>query len=213
MIERAAICESEDAVVFVIDDDRSVRDSLKDLLESVGLRVQAFASPQEFLHSERWDAPACLVLDVRMPGMGGLEFQREMAMRNMRLPIVFITAHGDIPMSVQAMKAGAIDFLTKPFREQSLLDAIQRGIEANRVQRSEETSLAELHQRFTELTTGEREVMALVVSGLLNKQIASQLGVSEITVKVRRANVMHKMKAQSLPDLVRLADRLKALKA
>ena len=194
--------------MFVVDDDASVRRGLEDLLESVGLGVQSFATAQEFLGSSRPEVPCCLVLDVRMPGMSGIDFQREIKRRNIRLPIVFITAHGDVAMCAEAMKAGAIEFLTKPFREQALLDAIQRGIEKDRAQRSEEANLAELKQRYSELTPGERGVMALVVRGLLNKQIAAELGVAEVTVKVRRSHVMQKMQAQTLADLVRLSDRL-----
>jgi FixJ family two-component response regulator len=208
MNEKGAAAQAEQPVVFVIDDDRSVRVALEDLFASVGLKVFSFGSVEHFLDSQRPDVPACLVLDVRMPGMSGLDFQREMVDSRIQIPIVFITAHGDIPMSVGAMKAGAIEFLTKPFRDQELLDAIRLGIEKDRVRRQDGAIVADLKQRFSDLTNGEREVLALVISGRLNKQIAAELGVSEITVKVRRGNIMRKMHAQSLPELVRMADRL-----
>jgi FixJ family two-component response regulator len=201
---------SEQSVVFVIDDDPSMRESLESLLRSVGHAAQAFGSTQEFLLSERPDVPGCLVLDVRLPGRSGLEFQRELTRSGIELPIVFITGHGDVPMSVTAMKAGAIEFLTKPFRDQDFLDAVHRGIDLDRGRRAESAILAELRQRFDSLTPREREVMALVAAGRLNKQIAAELDLSEITVKVHRAQVMRKMRANSLPDLVRIADRLAA---
>ena len=198
----------EQPVVFVIDDDRSVRDALAGLLRSVGLAVQSFGSTQEFLQSERPDVPGCLVLDVRLPGRSGLDFQRELAESSIHLPIVFITGHGDIPMSVRAIKAGALEFLPKPFHDQELLDAIQLGIEQDRARRRDAAAIAGLHERFDSLTRREREIMALVVTGRMNKQIAADLEVSEITVKVHRGHVMRKMGARSLADLVRMADRL-----
>lgn len=199
---------SENTIVFVIDDDPSMRASLESLLRSVGHAAQAFESTQEFLLGERPDAPGCLVLDVRLPGRSGLEFQRELARSGIELPIVFITGHGDIPMSVTAMKAGAIEFLTKPFRDQDFLDAVHRGLDLDRTRRAESAVLAELSERFGTLTPREREIMVLVAAGRLNKQIAAELRLSEITVKVHRAQVMRKMQAKSLPDLVRFADRL-----
>ena len=198
----------ERAIVFVIDDDRSVRDALKSLLRSVGVEVQAFGSAQEFLRTERPDAPACLVLDVRLPGPSGLDFQRDLAESNIPLPIIFITGHGDIPMSVKAMKAGAVEFLTKPFRDQELLDAIHQGIEQDRVRHQETAIAAELQERYRTLTPRERDVMARVVTGRLNKQIAADLDLSEVTVKVHRGQVMRKMLAKSLAELVRMADTL-----
>jgi FixJ family two-component response regulator len=195
-------------VVFLIDDDPSVRDALDGLLRSVGLQVQSFGSAQAFLRAERPDAPACLVLDVRLPGPSGLDFQRDLAESNNPLPIIFITGHGDIPMSVKAMKAGAIEFLTKPFRDQELLDAIQQGIERDRTRRQEAAIIAGLQERYRTLTPRERDVMACVVTGRLNKQIAADLDLSEVTVKVHRGQVMRKMLAKSLADLVRMADRL-----
>jgi FixJ family two-component response regulator len=194
--------------VFVIDDDHAVRRAIKNVLESVGLRAEAFASPREFLKSERADAPGCLVLDVRLPGASGLDFQNELAAAKVEIPIIFITGHGDIPMSVQAMKAGAVDFLPKPFRDQDLLDAVQKAMERDRLRRQLQTVLLETRKRFDTLTPREREVMELVNAGLLNKQIASQLGMSETTAKIHRGQVMRKMQVQSVPDLVRMAERL-----
>jgi len=198
----------EHSVVYVIDDDPSIRDTLEDLFRSVGLEVRVFASTQEFLAGRRPDAPACLVLDVRLPGQSGLDFQRGLAASGIDLPVVFITGHGDVPMAVQAMKAGAIEFLTKPFRDQDLLDAIQAGIERDRAQRRDAPLVAELRTRLDSLTERERQIMALVVSGQLNKQIAAELAVSQMTVKVHRGQIMRKMRASSLPELVRMADRL-----
>lgn len=197
-------------IVYVVDDDPSVRAALEDLLASMGLQVRAFASTQAFLDHDLEDAPACLVLDVRMPGQSGLEFQRSMGSLGLQLPVVFITGHGDIAMGVNAIKDGAIEFLTKPFRDQELLDAIHRGIGLDRQRRREGNVLGALQQRWESLNAGEREVVDGVVRGRLNKQIAGDLGVSEITVKVRRAQVMRKMGARTLVDLVRMYDRLQA---
>ena len=199
---------NEDAVVIVIDDDPSVRAAIDDLLASVGLNGRLFASPQAFLQSDWVDSPGCLVLDIRMRGISGLDFQRELAELEIHLPIIFITAHGDIPMAVRAMKDGASDFLTKPFRDQDLLDAIHQAIRKDRVRRREVAVIDELHERYASLSLGERKVLAFVVAGVLNKQIAGTLGVSEVTVKVRRANIMKKLRAASLAELVQIAAKL-----
>jgi FixJ family two-component response regulator len=196
------------AVVFVIDDDPSMRGALEDLVGSVGLQVRAFASPQDFLQSQRPDAPGCLVLDVRLPGMSGLAFHKELARLGVALPVIFITGHGDIPMSVRAMKAGAVEFLTKPFHDQELLDAIHAAIERDRERCREAVLVAGLQERYATLTERERQIMTLVVVGRANKQIAAELNLSEMTVKVHRGQVMRKMHAGSLPGLVRMADRL-----
>jgi len=198
----------EQPVVFVVDDDASVREALEDLLRSVGLGVKSFASAQEFLASKRPDVPGCIVLDVRLPGASGLEFQRELMKSSIQLPIIFISGHGDIPMSVRAIKSGAIEFLTKPLREQELLDAVQAGIERDRARRQEARLVAELRERFNSLTPREQQVLALVITGRPNKQIAGQLELSEMTVKVHRSQIMRKMRAKSLVDLVRMADAL-----
>jgi FixJ family two-component response regulator len=198
----------ERAVVFVIDDDPSMRLALEDFVSTVGLEVRAFAAPQEFLQSKPPDAPGCLVLDVRLPGMSGLTFHKELANEGLALPVIFITGHGDIPMSVRAMKAGALEFLTKPFHDQDLLDAIHAAIEWDRKRRREAVRLADLRERFATLTERERQIMTRVVVGRPNKQIAAEFGLSEMTVKVHRGQVMRKMHARSLPELVRMADWL-----
>jgi FixJ family two-component response regulator len=199
---------SDPPIVFVVDDDPSVRRAIKRLVESVGLQVELFGSAQEFLQAKRLDAPACLVLDIRLPGISGLEFQRELAEANIKIPIVFITGHGDIPMTVRAMKAGAVEFLPKPFRDQDLLDAIHVGLERDRERRQQDTEAARLRNNLESLTPREREVLPLVVSGWLNKQVAAEIGTSEAAVKVHRSQLMRKMGADSLADLVRIAERI-----
>jgi RNA polymerase sigma factor (sigma-70 family) len=195
-------------IVFVVDDDASVRRAIKRLVGSIGLQVEVFGSAHEFLSSKRPEAPSCLVLDIRLPGISGLDFQRRLADANIRIPIIFITAHGDIPMTVRAMKAGAVEFLTKPFRDQDLLDAIHVALERDRTKRQEESETTILRKRLESLTPREREVLPLVVSGLLNKQIAGEIGTSENTVKVHRSQLMRKMGAGSLAELVRLAEKI-----
>src|SRR5580700_8619832 len=195
--------------VFIVDDDRSMRQAIQDLVESVGLRAEAFATGQDFLRKQRTSDPSCLVLDVRLPQMSGLDFQRMLADAGIQIPIIFITAHGDIPMSVRALKSGAVEFLTKPFRDQDLLDAIQQALQRDRAAREQQDEVHELHGRYLALTSRERAVMGLVVAGMLNKQVGSELGISEATVKIYRGNVMQKMQAGSLIELVRIADKLK----
>ena len=196
-------------IVFVVDDDPSVRSSLKFLLSTVGLQVESFDSADAFLRKKPPEAPSCLVLDVRLPGLSGLDFQRELAARNARIPIIFLTGHGDIPMTVRAMKAGAVEFLTKPFRDQDLLDAVRIALERDRARRERDKDVMILQGRFDSLTSREQEVISMVVSGMLNKQIADQLGTAESTVKVQRSRAMEKMHAESLVDLIRMIEKLR----
>jgi FixJ family two-component response regulator len=202
------IAREEQPIVFVIDDDASVREGVGDLLRSVGLGVQPFGSTQEFLQCKRADVPSCIVLDVRLPGASGLEFQRTLTESGIQLPVIFLSGHGNISMSVKAIKSGAVEFLTKPVQEQELLDAVQAAIARDRARREQDKLVAELRERFSSLTSREREVLPIVVTGLLNKQIAGQLELSEMTVKVHRSQIMRKMRAKSLVDLVRMADKL-----
>jgi FixJ family two-component response regulator len=197
--------------VFIVDDDRDVRESLHELLESVGLHSKSFATAQEFLSSPRSDGPSCLILDVRLPGISGLDLQHELKKGKISIPIIFLTAHADVPMSVKAMKSGAIEFLTKPFRHQDLLDAVQRSLTRDRIGRGKQRDISELRQRYNTLSVREREVMSHVVTGMLNKQVAAELDASEGTIKMHRSQVMKKMQAQSLPELVRMADKLKSI--
>jgi FixJ family two-component response regulator len=197
-----------DPIVFVVDDDSSIREGLADLISSIGLSVKAFKTAQEFLEHQRPDAPACLVLDVRLPDRSGLDLQRELVRSQVPIPIIFLSGHGDIPMSVRAIKEGAVEFLTKPFRDQELLDAIQQALETDRAGRQERARVAELRRRYESLTKREREIMKLVVSGLLNKQIAAELKSSEVTIKMHRGQVMRKMKAQSVIELARMAEKI-----
>ena len=212
MIERAASPHAsaigEEPIVFVVDDDASMRDALSNLFRSVGLQVKVFASAHEFLRSKLPDASSCLILDIRLPRVSGLDFQAELAKADVHIPIIFMTGHGDIPMTVRAMKAGAVDFLTKPFRDQDMLDAVTTAIERDRSRRDEARVLSDLRAAFATLTPRERQVMALVTAGLMNKQVAAEIGVAEITVKIHRGHIMRKMAAKSLPDLVRMAQLL-----
>ncbi len=198
----------QEPIVYVIDDDTAIREALGGLLRSVGLRMEGFGLPREFLAFRRPDAPCCMVLDVRLPGSSGLEFQRELSAMNAKIPIIFITGHGDIPMSVRAMKAGAVEFLTKPFRDQDLIDSIQLAIARDRARRKAEGEIAELHARWETLTSREKQVMAILVTGQLNKQIGASIGTTELTVKAHRTQIMRKMQSNSLAELVRMADKI-----
>ncbi|UPJ50176.1 response regulator transcription factor [Bradyrhizobium sp. 200] len=202
------LASAEEAIVFVIDDDASVREALRNLFRSVGLRVEVFGSAHEFLQSKIPNVPSCLILDIRLPRLSGLDFQTELAKADIHIPIIFMTGHGDIPMTVRAMKAGAVDFLTKPFRDQDMLDAVAAAIERDRSRRDEAKVLSDVHALFATLTPRERQVMNLVTAGLMNKQVAAEIGVAEITVKIHRGHIMRKMAAKSLPDLVRMAQLL-----
>jgi FixJ family two-component response regulator len=197
--------------VFIVDDDRDVRESLQELLESVGLHAKSFGSAREFLSSPHSDGPSCLILDVRLPGISGLDLQHELKKGKVSIPIIFLTAHADVPMSVKAMKSGAIEFLTKPFRHQDLLDAVQRSLARDRIARDKQRDISELRQRYNTLSVREREVMSRVVTGMLNKQVAAELDASEGSVKMHRSQVMKKMQAKSLPELVRMADKMKSI--
>jgi FixJ family two-component response regulator len=197
-----------DSTVFVVDDDRSVREGLVDMIQSLGMQAKAFASAQQFLQHKRPDTPTCLVLDVRLPGLSGLDLQRQLGQSGQPIPVIFITGHGDIPMSVRAMKEGAVEFLTKPFRDQDLLDAIHQALKKDRTAREQRAKAAEVRRRYDTLTSREREVMQLVIAGMLNKQIAGELGTSEVTVKMHRGQVMHKMQAQSVVELLRMSETM-----